>query len=315
MKRIQTNTSTKLLRHREATVEIIRHLSQLGDAARLLCFGSSWGAEVMPFAAALPKAQIIAAEINPVALSQCRKIFDRCANVTVIDSDWDAIAAHGPYHAITANSVLCRHPASVAEYNIAALFSFAEFEDTFGRLDALLAQDGRLAVHNANYRLGDSTIGQSYLPHYLRAVEKMRENFVCIFNVASDKLVHTIVSNGNVQMHVNRSLDTESPDTRKTIAKLVNQTLFIKSPSRDSADRAAAAEAIFDKTPSEFDMTISFDVNLLTGVTPLDDDRFERVNMRGAMQADPDRSTPDRARFLMTTWWGDQIMDLPTFSD
>ncbi len=315
MKRIQTSASTKLFRHRAATIEVIEHLRALGSEARLLCFGSSWGAEVAPFALALPDATIVAAEIDPTALEKCRAIYGDFKNVVPIESSWQSLGDFGGFHAINANAVLCKFPAAANTFDLEPQFSFAQFEDTLGRLNGLLGDDGRLVMHNANYLMEDAEFSEGFRPLFLEPTNMSPpDNFVGFFSRKCQKIIHIASHNEAPTVEVSREFAPDCLMTRRWVAKQINQGLFIKQPSSLNAERCMASEAVFDTKPTDYQTDLRFELTKLVGKQEAHDHRFYKVPLVRCPQVSEDRSHPSKLRLSTTLWWGDQLMAHPMHS-
>jgi hypothetical protein len=310
MKRIQSHPGTLVLRHTAATQTVIDTLAPLGRDARLLCFGSSWGAEVVPFALALPDATIVAAEIDPVALGHANALFADFANVTVLDSVWDDIAAQGPYTAICCNAVLCKYPAARDLDDLSGTFAFSEFEDTLGHLDAHLRPGGMMMIYNTNYSPRDSSIFDTYVPHYLPPSPSyfLMDNFVCQFDRAGHKLVHATVTGPVFALELSGRLgDTVTQADRTALIRRLNEGLFVKAPSPAQATRLQDAAARFDTPLQAFGTTAMIDLNKVYNVkkTHKDGYRLLPIVRRVGLK-------PQQAGFDFSLWWDDQLIAVPS---
>lgn len=89
-----------------------------------------------------------------------RRIAERCnarpGRVTVIGTDPELIAAHGPYDVVVAMAVLCRWPETRSMEDISEYYPFSRFEEQIGKFMELLVPGGVLCVYNSNYRVIDS---------------------------------------------------------------------------------------------------------------------------------------------------------------
>src|SRR5262245_50376825 len=124
MKPIQNHPGSLILRHTEATAYVVDQLRGRAEPPRILCFGCSWGAEIIGFALALPHARIVGVDVDAKALRHASDIFAASDNVEIHPSNWDTIERFGPYDAITCNAVLCRYPASNKTNDISSVFPF-----------------------------------------------------------------------------------------------------------------------------------------------------------------------------------------------
>lgn len=313
MKRIQSHPGTLVLRHQEATQEIIKRLAPLGSRARLLCFGSSWGAEVLPFALALPQATIVAAEIEQKALDDCAAIFANFGNVHVIKSSWEAIRGFGPFDAINCNAVFCKYPLSRDVEDISSKFSFGEFEDMAGRLVEHLKDDGIVSLYNSNYSLLDSDLGAGFKPFYFGASSsyKLMDNFVGQFDRHGRKCIH-IQSGGAVfAIDVTERLNTDNREIRKSVAKLVNEGVFVKNPSPETAAIVAKHEKAFYLAKPDFEDAVCMDHNALYRVMKPHSQGYKLIPMMRYMTSAPLDEVTGIARFQSSIWWGDQVLGLP----
>lgn len=312
MKRIQSHPGTLLFRHAQATQEIISRLAPLGPDARLLCFGSSWGAEVLPYALALPEAMIIAAEIDPEALAKCRALFDGYSNVEVVESNWKSLARSAPYHAINCNAVLCKYPAAAKMRNISDIFPFFEFEDIIGKLSEILGDDGVLSLYNANYSLLDSSLSDTYLPFYMKpSVFSLLDNFVSNFDRQGEKVVHVQMGNPSFSLHVSKDFDTTEKKIRKNIAKLINQGVFVKNPSSQTEKVLQQQAEIFDMQFTDIDAKARLNLNDLYEVKEIEDTHFKAVPIIRDVQIHSEKSSTGKLKFISLLWWDNQLMSLP----
>jgi len=82
------------------------------------------------------------------------------------------VAGQHCYQLVFANSIFCRWPASRGVATIAEIYPFAAFEAALSEIDQQLATGGLLALYNANYRLGDTTLAHCYVPLKLPGLEE-----------------------------------------------------------------------------------------------------------------------------------------------
>jgi SAM-dependent methyltransferase len=143
--------------------EIFR-LAQLAagpEPARILSFGCSTGEEPKTLAEKyFAGSQIVGVDVSWEVLEKARALTAHLANVTIAQSELDAIAGFGPYDAIFAMSVLCRNPAP--KDHDWTDFPFARFESRVAELTGQLKSDGIFVLVNSNYNLTQSRLIRFY---------------------------------------------------------------------------------------------------------------------------------------------------------
>ncbi len=154
---------------------------------KVLVFGCSIGDEVLPLATARPDAQILAVDINAEALAAATTLLEPFQNVTVGMSDWQVIADVGPFDAILANSVLCRHPEGLASLVLEEL-PFAQWDELVGGLIDNLAPGGVLQSVNSNYLISTATSAAHLETIALPGVQ--HSGFVPRFGRSGHKTIH-----------------------------------------------------------------------------------------------------------------------------
>lgn len=225
MKRIQAHPGSLIFRHRAASRRVIELLARR-PGSRVLSFGCSWGAEIVPLALSLPESDIVAVDIDDIVLEQAERIFADSPNVEVLRSDWTEIGARGPYDAIVANAVLCRYPEATKVDDLTPIFSFSEFSDILGRLLEMLADDGLLMCYNSSYSPRDTEAGQdlqqvflppssSYLPF---------DNFTSCFDRTGGKIIAHHVAPPALHVDVAERV----LDDRAQVIRRLNEGLFAK---------------------------------------------------------------------------------------
>ena len=118
------------------------------DAPRILSYGCSRGFEPVDLQLAVPGAQVFGCDVNEAALQAARELCEPLG-ITTFPSTTAELARHGPFDAITAMNVLCRHP--VSDEELLATYPFARFAEDIARLVDLLVPGGFLVVDNASY--------------------------------------------------------------------------------------------------------------------------------------------------------------------
>jgi hypothetical protein len=170
----QTTVLTSLNRYPELFAAACEYLQRLPEP-RVLSYGCATGEEVVSLRNYLPGAWIVGAEINPQSLQTARKraTDDR---IQFVESDAARISALGPYDAIFCLAVLQRTPQRILEEGISSLeriYPFRKFDDKVKELDSWLKREGLLAIHHAQYRLADATVGHKYEP--LKGAEAVQD--------------------------------------------------------------------------------------------------------------------------------------------
>ncbi len=186
MDHLQRHTHTESFRYLAETQATVRVLSRL-ERPRVLVFGCSIGDEVLPLAAARPDANILAVDINADALAAATTLLAPFSNVHVAMSDWQTIAEFGPFDAVLANSVLCRHPEGLTASVLDAL-PFAQWDELVAGLVENLAADGLLQVVNSNYRITLASAAERLEPIELPGVQ--HSGFVPRFLRSGHKAIH-----------------------------------------------------------------------------------------------------------------------------
>ena len=102
-------------------------------------------------------------------------------------SDWQTIAEFGPFDAVLANSVLCRHPEGLTASVLDAL-PFAQWDELVAGLVENLAADGLLQVVNSNYRITLASAAERLEPIELPGVQ--HSGFVPRFLRSGHKAIH-----------------------------------------------------------------------------------------------------------------------------
>lgn len=67
------------------------------------------------------------------------------------------------YDAVTAMTVLCRHPETTKLTNAHHIYPFGEFKALLDKLDSMVKTGGFLCIFNANYRLEDTDLNDKYV--------------------------------------------------------------------------------------------------------------------------------------------------------
>jgi SAM-dependent methyltransferase len=141
--------------------ETVARISPPGGV-RVLSYGCSTGEEAHCLATMYFKeATVIGLDVSPRVLDAARANY---ADPRIIyDLSTPAnLAAHGPYHCITAMSVLCRWPDSENLSDISHLYTFDQFDRAVSELDANLVQGGALVIFNANFNFLDTATAARY---------------------------------------------------------------------------------------------------------------------------------------------------------
>ncbi len=186
MEHLQRHTHTESFRYQAEARATLRALS-VHESPTILVFGCSIGDEVLPFATALPDAKILAVDINAEALAAASVLLEPFANVTVAHSKWEQVAEFGPFDAILANSVFCRHPEGLAAKVLDEL-PFAQWDGLVGQLVENLAPGGVFQVVNSNYRISLASAASLLDALPLPAVQ--HSGFVPRFAASGHKVVH-----------------------------------------------------------------------------------------------------------------------------
>jgi SAM-dependent methyltransferase len=130
---------------------------------RVLSYGCSTGEEPATLASQyLPEAEVVGLDVSPEALDTAKRMLAQEPRITLDLSTPETLAAHGPYAAIFAMSVLCRWPTSRRMDNIAGLFPFVDFTAQVAALDQVLQPGGLLVIYNANYEFLQSPAAARY---------------------------------------------------------------------------------------------------------------------------------------------------------
>ncbi len=131
---------------------------------RILSFGCASGEEVVTLRRYFPTAQIIGCELNPVALSRCRKlVLDD--GVRFVASEFRDLAALGPFDLVFCMAVLQRLPDVVDAYDvqdISTIYPFEQFDQQIAELDAVVRTGGMIVVHHAQYFFRDTSVAWKY---------------------------------------------------------------------------------------------------------------------------------------------------------
>jgi hypothetical protein len=150
-------------RHNDV-IRLVRDSSGIASARdRVLSFGCSRGIECRDIADAWPGCSVVGADISPGILDKARRRFSD-PRLTFVLSTASNLSAAGPFDAIFALNVLCKHPETLGHENIAAVYPFAAFNDALELLDAILKPQGLLALVHTPYFFEDATIASRYLP-------------------------------------------------------------------------------------------------------------------------------------------------------
>src|SRR5262245_45714230 len=120
------------------------------DARRILSFGCSSGEECVTLAEYFPKAEIVAADINPVILLQARK--RRSDRIRFVYASDRILSGLGGFDAIFCMAVL----------RSAGHYPFEIYEERALFLETLLLPGGLLVIHNSPYRFGDTARKYSF---------------------------------------------------------------------------------------------------------------------------------------------------------
>lgn len=312
MKRIQSHPGTLTLRHTTATEMVVRQLRPLGRDARLLVFGCSWGAEIVPFAASLREARILGVEIEERAINDAQALLAGHANVSIEMSNWQTIAAHAPYDAILCNAVLCRYPNSKTATDLNGLFPFEEFANMASQLDAHLKPGGILTVYNANYSVTDCEFASDYVPVPLPPSMSYFpfDNFVSQFSKDGRKIIHVEANGPSYFVDVPEDLR----DKTRFVAERLNEGLFIKSPSERAGLKSLEMMSVFASRRTDFASGIAIPLERVYRSTGAAHPGYCRVPMeqivRRLQAGEPGNPMPVDC-YEFTYWWGEQLLSVP----
>jgi hypothetical protein len=161
----QTTVLTRMNRYPQLFAATRQYFAGRTDL-RVLSYGCATGEEVLTLRGYLPSATIVGAEINPQSLAHCRslKVDDR---IVFLDSNHDMIASRGPFDAVFCLAVLQRGPHEVQRRgisNLTRIYPFEKFEREVTWLDSLVAKDGLLVIHFAQYDFSDTGVAAKYEP-------------------------------------------------------------------------------------------------------------------------------------------------------
>lgn len=315
MRRIQSHPGTLTLRHTKATELVIQQLLPLGRDARMLVFGCSWGAEIIPFATSLPQAEILGVEIETRALDDAAALYENYPNVRIEKSDWATIEAHGPYDAVLCNAVLCRYPTARDVTDLSASFPFSEFEDIAGRLDAQLKPGGSLMIYNANYSPTDCAFADKYdavaLPPSMSYFPL--DNFVSNFARDGQKIISIDASGPSYFVDVEDAFFEQ----RQFVAQRLNEGYFVKKHPSDPHASAIAAlinNGVYQANRDDFsDAVVAPLLQVYRSKGPTHEN-FKRVPLEQLvrrLQANTPGNPNDTDCYEFSYWWDDQIVSLP----
>ena len=127
------------------------------DAARILSFGCSTGAELAALRRRFPEAAIVGAEIDARSRALARRRMAGDAATSVVPPE----RIEGRFDLIFALAVLQVQPHRVAEAGIedlSEIYPFARFDAQLAELAARLRPGGLLCLYNAHYRVEDSSV-------------------------------------------------------------------------------------------------------------------------------------------------------------
>lgn len=306
MKRVQSHPGTLAFRHTAATELVIDRLRGQ-DAPRVLSFGCSWGAEIVPLALGLPNATIIGAELEDKALASAALLYAHSQNVQIIKSNWDDLAKHAPYDAIFCNAVLCKYPLSKTTDDLSKDYPIEEFSEVLSKLDALLKPGGFLMAYNTNYSISDTAIAVRYtsLPLPPSMSYFGLDNFVCHFAPGGRKIIHIDANGPSFFVDV---ADDYQQD-RRFVATRLNEGLFIKSRVESVRIMADRQLAHFDSKRSDFNGGIAIDLENVYRSSRAHADHFRRIPMEQLIRRSEDLS--GKSCYEVTWWWGDQLLTVP----
>lgn len=133
------------------------------NAGPVLSYGCSTGEECFTLRDYLPDARIVGADVNDAVLRACAAA-NHDDRIAFVRSEPGILSEHGPFTAVFAMSVLCRHPATEHLADASDVYPFARFAEAIRGLDDLLAPAGLLVLYNTNYRFEDTPTAAGYVP-------------------------------------------------------------------------------------------------------------------------------------------------------
>jgi len=125
------------------------------DAARILSFGCSTGAELVSLRARFPDAKIVGAEINPRSRSIARRKVASDRQIRVVRPR----EVEGSFDLIFALAVLQREPHKIdamGVHDLSPYYPFKQFDAAVSELAGRLEHGGLLCVDYSHYRVEDS---------------------------------------------------------------------------------------------------------------------------------------------------------------
>lgn len=135
------------------------------EQLKILSFGCSTGREALALALKyFPTSMIFGVDIDDDTLETARDYTSSVADRVVFyngmkNSSYD----FGPYDIIFANSVLTLYPLPPGASH-ATHYPFDGFNEIMAEFDNMLKPGGIFVAVNTNYRIGDTLVGQRYLP-------------------------------------------------------------------------------------------------------------------------------------------------------
>ena len=160
MERHQRSTHTSLDRYPEIFTKVTG-LLHATTTSKILSFGCSTGEELVTLRRYFSLGTLVGADVNRRALRIARRTTRGLQDVRVLKSSSEGLTKEGPFDAIFAMSVLCRHPdTSACEVN--KLYSFEAFQRSVAELDELLSVGGLLVCFNTNYQIEDLDLIHRY---------------------------------------------------------------------------------------------------------------------------------------------------------
>jgi SAM-dependent methyltransferase len=158
----QISHFTRTSRNPEA-ITFVRDKLKKVKAPKVLSFGCSKGRECQDIIDLWPSATVIGVDRWPNILDKARELHPD-PRIRFLVATKENMEENGPYDAIFAMNVLCKHPETIGLDNIADVYPFDAFNEAVVLLAGLLKPGGILTVFNTPYFVEDSDVGEQFEP-------------------------------------------------------------------------------------------------------------------------------------------------------